>query len=261
VRVIVNADDFGASGDTVAATIECFDAGLLTSATIMARMPATEAALAFARLRPEHSFGVHLTLTGGGSERPVSDPADVPHLVDDTGRFPPTRVVRARALAGRLPAAELDRELGAQIEAVRRAGIPVSHVDSHQHLHKFAPVRAALERVLPRFGIRRVRAVQDVYLRRPIRSPTYWLGRRWGASIAARFTTTDHFYMPATAGDEDWLGVLELVARERSLEVGVHPGSQEPWRLAELQALRPFVEATRARGHTLATWAELPVPA
>lgn len=260
MRVIVNADDFGLSQETAAATVESFAAGHLTSATIMARMPATEAACAFARSHPEYSFGVHLTLTGSGVERPVSDPADVAGLVDGDGRFPPTRVVRARALAGRLPARELELELAAQLALVRDAGVTVSHVDSHQHLHKFAAVRSALERVLPRFGVTRVRGVQDVYLRRPLASPTYWLGRRWGASIASRFTTTDHFYMPATAADERWTDLLDRVAGSpagATLEVGVHPGPSD-WRLVELEALREFVAAARARGHRFVTWAEVP---
>ena len=72
MRVILNADDFGSSPDTLTATIECFEEGALTSATIMPGMPATEQALAFARSRPDLSFGVHLTLVGDGVERPIA---------------------------------------------------------------------------------------------------------------------------------------------------------------------------------------------
>ena len=52
------------------------------------------------------------------------------------------------------------------------AGVPVSHVDSHRHLHKYGPFAGALRRVLPGLGIERVRNVQDVYLRRRLLSPT-----------------------------------------------------------------------------------------
>ena len=38
-RLIINADDFGFSEDTVVATIELFNKGLLTSATMMPNMP------------------------------------------------------------------------------------------------------------------------------------------------------------------------------------------------------------------------------
>ena len=33
LQLIVNADDFGKSDDTVDATVECFEAGAVTSAT------------------------------------------------------------------------------------------------------------------------------------------------------------------------------------------------------------------------------------
>jgi predicted glycoside hydrolase/deacetylase ChbG (UPF0249 family) len=61
LQLIVNADDFGQSDETVEATIECFESGALTSASVMPGMPATERAVEFARTRPELGFGVHLT--------------------------------------------------------------------------------------------------------------------------------------------------------------------------------------------------------
>ena len=64
------------------------------------------------------------------------------------GSFLPSRTMRLRALARRLPRDRLERELTAQIELVRGSGVPVSHVDSHRHLHKLGSVQAALARVL-----------------------------------------------------------------------------------------------------------------
>src|SRR6476659_6135506 len=173
LQLIVNADDFGQSDDTVDATVECFEAGAVTSATVMPGMPATERALEFARAHPELGFGVHLTLCADPLFRPLSEPALVPSLVRADGTLLSTREVRLKAMLGRLVPQELEREIEAQVRVVVEAGIPVTHVDSHRHLHKFQPVRRALETVLPRLGIRRVRAVQDVYLSRPWRSPTY----------------------------------------------------------------------------------------
>jgi len=261
VQIVLNADDFGHSVDTVEATIECFERGWLTSATLMAGMPASEQALEFARDHPEHSFGVHLILVGDGVEAPIAPAGEVPGLVDRRGRFPSTNLVRARALLGALPQAELKRELAAQIEWVRDRGVPVSHVDSHRHLHKFGPVREALVRVLPRLGIPRVRNVQDLYVRRPVASPTSWLGGRWRRRLMERFVTTDHFYMPASAGDERWLDLLpqlEVLPAGETLEIGVHPGShEEDWRVQERLGLAEFAEAAAARGHTFIRWDEL----
>jgi predicted glycoside hydrolase/deacetylase ChbG (UPF0249 family) len=254
VQIILNADDFGSAPDTLAATIECFEAQLLTSATIMVGMPGTDDALEFARGHPEHSFGVHLQFVGDGVERPLSDPASVPALVDADGYLRPTNVIRGQALLRRVPVEQIAREATAQIEFVKSRGIPVSHVDSHRHLHKFAPFRAALARVLPRFGISWVRNVQDVYLSRPATSPTYWAGPIWRRALMRSFATTDHFYMPTSAHDSDWHQLASRLPAGQSLEVGLHPGYEEAWRNEERESLMPFVSEARGAGHELVSW-------
>lgn len=259
MRIVLHADDFGASSDTVRATIECFEEGALTSASIMPAMPATDQAIAFARTNPDLDFGVHLTFVGGGDERPLSAPDEIPGLLGDDARFLPTRTVRIRALAQRLPVDQIVREMSAQIEAVREQGVEISHVDSHRHLHKLPSFRRALERALPRFGIRRVRAVQDIFLRRPLGSPTYWLGGRWQRRLARTFTTTDHMYMPTSAGDSDWEEPLAAAIRRLSgatLEVGAHPGYRD-WRDGERRSLLAFAAIARREGHELVSWREL----
>jgi predicted glycoside hydrolase/deacetylase ChbG (UPF0249 family) len=256
VQIIVNADDFGANRENFEATVDCFASGGLTSATIIPQMPASPDALRFAREHPEFSFGVYLTLTGDGEERPLADPAAVPSLVDSAGRLRPTRDVRLDALMGRLSTNEIEVEVAAQLEAVRSHGVRISHVDSHRHLHKLAPFHEALRRALPRYGIRRVRNIQDVYLARPYARFTYWAGPRWRRRLVAAFATTDHFYMPASTRDVAWHECL--VERCRSLdgatlEVGVHPG-YDGWREDERITAIAFAQRARDEGHTLATW-------
>jgi len=254
MRIIVNADDFGSSVDTVAATVDCFKAGLLTSASIMVGMPRTEDALEFAREHPEYSYGVHLQFVGDGSERPVSEPHLVPGLVNDGGYLLPTNVMRLRALLRRVPVEQIEREVIAQVNAVKSNGVAVSHVDSHRHLHKYAPFRKALRQVLPRLGIKRVRNVQDIYLRRPTRSPTYWIGPIWRRALMRSFMTTDHFYMPTSAHDPDWHQLASRLPDGQTLEVGVHPGYDQEWCNNERLSLAPFVSAARGAGHTFVSW-------
>jgi predicted glycoside hydrolase/deacetylase ChbG (UPF0249 family) len=258
VRIVLNADDFGFSADTVRATIECFEQGELTSASLMAGMPATEDAIAFALSRPEFSYGVHLTFVGDGTERAAASPEEVSALVADAdGHLPPTNVVRLRALLRRLPQTQIEREVVAQISAIRDRGVSISHIDSHRHLHKYKPFREALVRVLPGLGIERVRNVQDVYLRRPLTSPTYWFGRAWRRELMRAFTTTQHFYMPTSTADTDWIGVLSALPRAETLEVGVHPGYAEPWRVGERDSLGAFAAAAIAQGHELVPWTSI----
>lgn len=242
IELIVNADDFGQSEDTVVATIECFESGALTSATVMTARPATDRAIEYALQHPEHSFGVHLTFVRDPVERPLCDPERVPSLVGADGCLLSTRDMRVRALAHRVDVGEIELELEAQLRAVAERGVVVSHVDSHRHLHKLAPFRAALERVLPRFGITRVRTAQDVFLADARRRPTYWLHGYWGARLGRAFVTSDHFFMAAKS-DPPW--AEQLAARihdlRGSLEIGVHPGREEPWRDRDRRAVAELV--------------------
>jgi chitin disaccharide deacetylase len=254
VQIIVNADDFGESKDTLAATLKCFEAGHLTSASIMVSASHSADALQYALAHPEFSYGVHLQFVGDGEERPISDPSSVSGLVDREGRFLPTNLVRRRALLGQVPIAEIEREAARQIEIVQQEGITVSHVDSHRHLHKFTPFRIALQNTLPRLGITRVRNVQNTYLRHPIEHPTFWFGPAWRRQLMRAFRTTDRFYMPTTAHDPSWYRLADALPACRTLEVGLHPGYEDEWRRAEWNALRTFVENVRAQGHELVGW-------
>ncbi len=260
MRIITNADDFGEDADIVRATIECFENGSLTSATITPNMPATQAALDYARANPRFSFGVHLTyVLGAGTERPISDHAGLSTLCSPDGLFRPSNATRMDAVRGRLDPDQIARETRAQLARVRDAGVPIDHVDSHGHLHRYGVFVRVLERVLPEFAIRRVRGAQNVYLRKPLKSPNFWLGPIWARAIRRRFVTTAHFYMPTSAKDRDWGAALldrapRLARRGETIEVGVHPGYAEDWRDAERTDVTAFATEARRRGHELVGW-------
>jgi predicted glycoside hydrolase/deacetylase ChbG (UPF0249 family) len=197
-------------------------------------------------------------------ERPVLDPKEVPALVDDRGMFLPSQKVRVMALLDRFPVEQAARETEAQIRSLLDRGVRISHVDSHGHLHKFGPFRKALAAVLPKLGISRVRSVQDVYLKKPYKSFTYWFGPLHRARIRSLFDTTDAFYMPSSAWDLDWERPLlrrigSLVAD--TIEVGVHPGYAEDWRAVERRGILSFASLAKEAGHTLIGWKDVPARA
>lgn len=253
-KVILHADDFGFNDDTTAATIACFKDGLLTSATIMAAMPATKPAIAFARAHPEFSFGAHLVFV---DERPLLDPAQLPTLTDREGRFLPTRELRKRALLGKISIEDVEREMEAQLGLLRDCGVPLSHVDSHGHTHKLGTILRAFETVLPRFGIKRVRTAQNLFASPSLFRASRWMGRYWDSQIRRRWLTTDDFYMMSSENETLSQAQLDaMLLRGGVLEAGFHPGSSEAWRATEQSVLERFRNACRERGAQLITWNE-----
>jgi len=259
-EIIVNADDFGYDRDSTLATIDCFRAGALTSATIMPKMPATNMAIKFACANPQHAYGVHLTFVRDTLECPVADPRLIPALVGADGAFLPSNQLRLMALLGKLPVSQLCIEIAAQIERVLDGGVPVSHVDSHGHLHKFKPFVVALAQTLPRYGISKVRNVQNQYTAKPLKSPTYWMGAFWRRRIMANFVTTPHFFMSTHGNDPQWIEKILARPMNGVLEVGFHPGSPlhgDAWRNHERLACLAFAAEARKRHVSLINWKDV----
>src|SRR3954464_12637906 len=57
--------------------------------------------------------------------------------------------------------AAIERELRAQIERVLATGLPVTHLNGHQHLHMWPRVFVIVEQLASEFGIGYVRRVRD----------------------------------------------------------------------------------------------------
>lgn len=156
--VVVNADDFGMSSSINQAVVHCFQAGLISSATIMANMPGFEEACDLADRNQLHDrIGVHLNLTEG---RPLTQPIrENGRLCDAAGEF---RRVRPSLLTS-MDRQQIDQELTAQITRCRQSGLPLTHADSHQHVHTEPMVFAAVVGVLKKQGIRRLRLSRNMF--------------------------------------------------------------------------------------------------
>src|SRR5690349_10998590 len=83
-RLIVNADDFGASRSINEAVIRAHREGILTTASLMVNEPACGEAVELAKQNPRLGVGLHLTLLMGHSALP---PREIPGLVNERGEF------------------------------------------------------------------------------------------------------------------------------------------------------------------------------
>ena len=158
--LIVNADDFGLNDAATEAIIDCHRAGAVTSTTLLVNAPGCQRAAALASDHPELAIGLHFNLTWGS---PLSDPGDIPALVSPSGLFLGRSGLTIRLLSGRVPSDQIHKEFTAQLNHICQLGIRPSHIDSHQHIHSFAPVFAVLASYCSLHAI-------------PMRVP--WVGRR-----------------------------------------------------------------------------------
>ena len=123
-QLIVNADDFGRSDGINRGIAEGFERGIVRSASLMVRWPAAKQAADYATLHAGLGVGLHFDLSEWRYD----------------GEWLPVYEV----LEERSPEAvtlELDAQLEAFARLMRR--LP-THIDSHQHVHREEPIRAAV---------------------------------------------------------------------------------------------------------------------
>lgn len=155
-RLIVNADDFGLTSGVNRAILELHQAGVLTSATLMARALATVEATEMARATPTLGVGCHIVLVDGDPLRP---PENLPTLTDaETHRFYPTLgAFLSRLLRGKIRGSEIELEARGQIEFLQSCGLTLTHIDTHKHTHMFPRVLCPVLRAARSCGIRAIR--------------------------------------------------------------------------------------------------------
>lgn len=182
-RLIINADDFGLCESVNQAIIEVYQAGNLTSTTLMVNMPGTEDAVRLAKENPGLAIGLHFCISEG---KPLTAAKS---LVDESGVFLRRPELIKKAFNKQLDANDIKNELIAQLDKFESFGIPLSHSDSHQHLHMLPFVFNAMKDVLSERGVP-VRIVQpqkaidfSLLFSRPIKAAKQFVNYQVGNKI------------------------------------------------------------------------------
>jgi len=130
VRLILHGDDAGMCHASNLGIIKAMEEGILRSASIMMPCPWAREMVRYAVEHPEKDFGIHLTLTSEWETYrwgPVSNPRDVPSLLDEEGCLWKDE----RDVAQHADAADVEREITAQIDLAQRWGLSPMHLDNH----------------------------------------------------------------------------------------------------------------------------------
>lgn len=135
--------------------------GILSTASLMVGAPAAEDAVERARRLPSLRVGLHLVLVCG---RPVLPPERIPDLVGRNGVFS-DRLIAAgiRFFAFSKVRRQLAAEIRAQFELFRTTGLPLDHVNAHNHMQLHPTVMGLILGIGRDFGLRAVRLPHEPF--------------------------------------------------------------------------------------------------
>lgn len=264
-RLVLTADDFGASVEVNSAVERAYREGILTAASLMVSGDAAADAVARARAMPGLGVGLHLVLVEGRATLP---PERLPALVDRaTGRFRTDMARMAlRMFADPAARAQLTAEVEAQFAAFAATGLPLDHVNAHKHFHLHPTIASAVLRIGLRYGMRAVRApLEDRAVLARV-EPTAPGGRieHVTARLLRRRLRRAGLVVPDRVFGLAWTGALDTTRLRGLIEhlppglteiythpaTGPYPGAAPDYRYAdELAALLdPDATAALARG-------------
>ncbi len=281
-QLIINADDLGADMARNDGIFEAIKAGAVTAVSILANGPAfSDAVQRLKSLEITVSCGIHVNLSEG---RPLSSPLSI--LTGPDGCF------RGKAFVHELLRNEgqagvhmdIRQEVHAQIRALQSAGIKISHLDGHQHVHIFPAALQVVAEVAEESGIPWIRLPEepppeglcekDKRLDAEADNFSRLAGDGRDRLSRFRISVTDHFrglYLKNRLNPMGLQKVIESIP-EGLTELMVHPGripettSRNPFssfsvleREIELKALLSpeFIAALAAKGVNLVRFPEI----
>ena len=236
--LIVNADDFGVDPGINAGILSAYAHGLASSVSLMVTMPDLGASCRDLRASRVPT-GLHLCLTQGRAALP---PAQLPHLVDTAGNFRQSAqhylLLRGSRIERGDLRSQIHAEFAAQFALARDYGIPLTHVDLHQHVHMNAAIFSIVAELAPRFGVQHIRFSREpawpmfmmAGFRQAIqrKNQLKWLLIRWLArNISSPLPTTDCFFGVLHSGvmsKKVLAGLIRRLSPAASNEICIHPG-------------------------------------
>lgn len=155
-RIIVNADDFGLDAKTNFAIYQALQSNLISNTTLLANLNGFDDAIEMIQNRAQivNKIGIHINLTQG---KPLTfEIAQNPKFCLN-GNF--HGKIRERPIFNlkKKDQIQVINEIAAQIHKVKKAGINVTHVDGHHHIHTELGIYLSLKELFKKEGVKSVR--------------------------------------------------------------------------------------------------------
>jgi predicted glycoside hydrolase/deacetylase ChbG (UPF0249 family) len=233
IRLVVNAEGFGDSTTTNDAILRAHRDGIVTSTAVVGNCADITGVARTLGTCPDLGVGLSLALIQG---TPVAPAAEVASLLTPAG----TLRARAAELAvewvrGHVRPEHVERELEAQLQRARAAGLDPDHLSTRGHVGLLPGIAEIVERLARRHGIAGLRStvepptlawVADARrgLETGVLAGLAWLSRRRLGPL--RHGPRSWGYLDAGRLDE--VRILEIIGRlgPGAHELICHPGDQ-----------------------------------
>lgn len=214
-KIIINADDFGQSGEDNQKTMDFVKNGFVNSVSLMVNYPYFNEAVHFAQKYPDIDWGIHLTVDAGS----------------------PWPIIILKIVSGKLNVNEIIADFEKQIQKVIRAGLRVAHLDSHQHLHFLPIIFPKIIDLAQKYQIPRIRFAKSIW---PPKILT------WKKRVFGNLLKRDLHFMKQKIQSTDflmdlsWQRLDNIILPNGTIEIITHPGKY-PEEIELLHRLRQYV--------------------
>ena len=249
-KLIINADDFGVSKAVNAGILQAHENNIVTSTCIMSNGKQFDDAIN--KLPQSLDLGIHLNLSWGKA-------LTTGKKLDKHTQY--------KLLIKKGNKSFIERELRAQIGKVLDLGIKPSHLNSHQHIHAFSPVKEITIKLAKEYNINKIRWPKE-------NSKGFAANLHYVKQKLIKFnlskcplTTTDNFFGLIYSGYPSMKAFLSYLNFKGTAEIMCHPAQEslsyrnkfEQSRPKELKILcsEQFSNAIKERDIKLITFKDL----
>ena len=151
--LVVNADDYAYFEFVSKGILEAARNGIVRATGILANSSFFEEHIPWLKDTPNLDVGMHLNLTTG---HPLSEEMKK-SLVQYGSRFPEKFAITRAILLGKIKLKSVEAEWRAQIERCLSAGLNISFINSHEHIHMLPPLFKLTNKLADEYKIPHVR--------------------------------------------------------------------------------------------------------
>lgn len=235
-QLIITADDLGLTKGVNEGIVMALKEGVLTYVSVLPSGDAFQDALEKIRALGLKEIGAHLALT---EISPASDPFRIPSLVVKGDYFNKSRVsFFGKFFLGLINREEVYLELKAQLDTLKKTGIPITCISSHEHIHMMPQILEIFLNLAKEYDIPYIRYMNDksrIEGFRPAKNFRAIIQSIFRANMKKRLDRAlvkhaDRLLGFIDSGDIDEANLLALISNvgDGTTELVIHPGFMSP---------------------------------